>query len=132
MFHESKLIAIHGVADFIIFISYTVLSICLFIVHKLLKNKPLPLKGFIWLFGIFILFCGLTHAIGVLNLYITFYWIDGAVKIICAIFSGLVAINFLPAVSIIKDMRTNEEYKMLENQYNSLKQRVEILEKGTL
>lgn len=80
------------------------------------------------MFGVFIMFCGLTHFIGVLNLYVTFYWLDGAVKIICAIFSGLVAINFLPAVSIIKEIKSNEEYHALENKYDQLKVRLDKIE----
>lgn len=128
MFHEQRLIVMHGIADGIIFISYMTLSICLFKLYDIVKERKLPLKAFIWMFGIFILFCGLTHFMGVLNLWITYYWLDGAIKVICAIFSCLVAINFLPAASMIKDMRTEEEYKHLEDKYQLLADRLSKLE----
>lgn len=137
MFHDQKLIIMHGIADGIIFISYTVISILLFVVFGIIKSKNIPLKGFIWMFGIFIMFCGLTHLMGVINLWVTYYWVDGAVKVLCAISSCLVAIYFLPAASVMKEMKTNEEYKevtdkleLMESKFAGIKIQLEKLEKG--
>lgn len=72
------------------------------------------------MFGLFILFCGLTHAIAVLNLFITYYWLDGAIKILTAIFSGLTLVEFVEVPSYVKDTYTGEEYRELINKNKEL------------
>lgn len=132
MFHDQRLITMHAIADSAIFIAYIIIAVCLFGVYHIVEEKSIPLKGFIWMFGIFILFCGFTHAIGVLNLFVTYYWLDGAIKTVCAIFSGLTAVKFITVPSILRDMYTGDEYRELMKKNAELEKRVSLLEKGTI
>lgn len=129
MFHEPRLIIMHGIDDALIFIAYIIISISLFGAFRIVKEKNIPLQGFLWMFGIFIFFCGLTHAMGVLNLYVTFYWLDGAIKTVCAIFSLLTAFKFVAVPGILKDMYTGEEYRQLMLKNKELEERLTKLEK---
>lgn len=132
MFYESNLIGLHAIADTIIFISYVIIASCLLGIYRIVQEKQIPLKGFLWMFGVFIFLCGLTHAMGVLNLWISYYWLDGAIKALCAVFSLFTAALFFRAPSILKDLYIGTEYKELQEQYRKLQERVSLLEKGIL
>lgn len=129
MFREPNLITMHAIADSAIFVAYLVIALCLFQVYKIVEEKELPFKGFLWMFGIFILFCGFTHGMGVLNLWVTYYWIDGAVKAVCAIFSGLTAVYSISVPKVLRDLYTGDEYRSLQRKYDQLEERLKAIEK---
>ncbi len=132
MFHDTKLIALHAMADGIICLSYLVLAIALFSIYGVVTERFLPFKGFIWMFGAFIFLCGITHLIGVINLFVTFYWLDGAIKGLTAIVSIIVAIKFLPATNELRGMRTEQEFKEIEDRLHELEKRVTSNNTGTI
>lgn len=109
MFHNEKLIDLHLVSDVVIFASYVVIGYMLVTLYKRLKTK-IPYSDYFWKFGGFIFFCGLTHLVGVVNLYITFYWIDGIVKLITCWFSLLVCIALARDFSKLKSIKSPEQW----------------------
>lgn len=132
MFHEDRLIALHAITDSVIFLSYFIISTRLFKIYRVVEQRQFPFRGFLWMFGIFIFFCGLTHAIGVLNLSVTFYWLDGLVKAICAIFSIITALLFYKIPEVLSNLHTQEEHQHQQEEIDKLRDRITLLEKGTI
>lgn len=93
-----KLILLHGPADFITFLSYSIIPIvCLFVYRTgRLQDVQSAFPG-LWLWGAgFVLFCGLSHLGSFLEIWFGgwVYWITGINKIIMATFSAGFAIQF--------------------------------------
>src|SRR5689334_11477950 len=82
---KPSLILLHGISDALIALAYGVISVEL--IRFVNKRRNLPLKWMFACFGIFILACGVTHAMEVLTLWIPAYWISGEIKVITAIAS---------------------------------------------
>lgn len=122
MFNDDKLIAIHGLSDFLIFIAYVGIAYGLYTIYKSFQHKDIPFKGFFWMYAGFIFLCGLTHLIGVINLWVTFYWVDGILKLLTAWFSIATAISFIRAHKLIKEMKSPGEYQRLADELRDLRQ----------
>lgn len=115
MFGNQKLITLHLISDAGIFIAYTAIPIMLLRMWRRFKVKKIPFADFTWKFAGFIFFCGITHLVGVLNLWITFYWLDGIVKLATLIFSGLVCFSMFKNIKRIMSLRTSAELKELRH-----------------
>jgi chemotaxis family two-component system sensor kinase Cph1 len=120
MFGNEKLIGMHLVADLAIGIAYVVIGYDLIMIYRAFKNYHLPWKGYLWMYGGFILLCGLTHWFGVLNLWVTYYWLDGLVKMATAIFSASVAVVFHADSKNMRKMKSSQEYERLAIAYEKL------------
>jgi|SRR6185437_7780112 len=127
---NSRLIALYSISDAMIFVSYMVISMGMFYVYRDIKDKFGNWKAFVWMYGVFIFLCGLTHLMAVINLYVAFYWLGAAVEAICAMVSVVVMISFIIAMNQVRGMKTKEEYDQLESKYVELLKRVEKIEKN--
>jgi hypothetical protein len=70
------------------------------------------------MFGGFISMCGVTHLIGVLNIWITFYWIDGLFKMFTAVFSAGVALTLWSDMKSIMEMEV--DFKMMAEKLSNI------------
>jgi hypothetical protein len=125
MLMNENLINLHMVSDSIIFISYVGMGALLVMLSNALKTK-VSFSDYLWKFGGFIFFCGLTHAIAVVNIYITFYWIDGILKLITCWFSVLVFFALLRDFNKFKKIRSPAEWNDLGKKLNEV---IDILNK---
>lgn len=66
-------------------------AVCLTMPFALLyvarRRSDLPFDWRVVCFGIFILACGLTHVMAILNVWQTHYWLEGAIKVAAALTS---------------------------------------------
>jgi two-component sensor histidine kinase len=65
-------------SDFLIFASYTAIPVAILIFVS--RRKDLELKGLAWFFAAFILWCGLTHLLGMVTLWLPIYDVQALVK----------------------------------------------------
>jgi two-component system, LuxR family, sensor kinase FixL len=79
---QPALIWLHAVSDGLIAASYY--SIPAAITYFAIRRKDLPFKGTFFLFVVFILACGTTHALAAVVLWDPVYRLDGLVKAITA------------------------------------------------
>jgi two-component sensor histidine kinase len=93
---ESRLVWLHVSADSLIALAYYVLPVLLMYVVR--KRTDLPFNWMFCLFGAFIVACGTTHAVAVLNLWVPAYWLAGAVKAATATVSLLTAALLWPTI----------------------------------
>lgn len=84
------LIALHVVADLLIFLSYFAIPGALVL---FLRRRPeLRYRGLVALFAAFILLCGLTHLVSLATLWIPVYTAEGALKLLTGIVSATTAV----------------------------------------
>jgi len=104
------LVWLHVVSDTLIFLAYMTIPFTLG--YVVLRRKDLPFNWMFLCFGIFIVSCGLTHAMEVWNLWHAAYWLAGTLKAVTATASVGTAILLiqlvpqtlsLPSVSALHD-----------------------------
>jgi signal transduction histidine kinase len=82
---QPKLMLLHAASDSGIAVAYFCISAQLYSFAR--RRKDMPYPGIIFMFGLFILGCGLTHAMEVWTLWHGTYWLSGAIKAVTAVAS---------------------------------------------
>jgi signal transduction histidine kinase/CheY-like chemotaxis protein len=94
---QPDLIALHGVSDLLIGLSYLVISLTLaYLVYR--ARDVIPFQWMIIAFGLFIIACGVTHFMEVITLWTPVYWLAGDVKVVTAMASLGTAVALPPLV----------------------------------
>lgn len=96
MFYESAVIWLHAVSDAVIAVAYY--SIPLALIRLVRRRRDLAFGWVFWLFAAFILACGTTHLIGVVDLWAPMYRLDGVVKAATAVVSIATAVVLWPLI----------------------------------
>lgn len=94
------------VADILIATAYFTIPFALLYIAR--RRKDLPFDWLIVCFGVFVVACGLTHAMAVWNVWHAHYWLQGAVKIVTAAASVPTAIllwRFLLSILLLPSQR---------------------------
>lgn len=73
------------ISDSIISVVYY--SILLLLIYFISKRRDLPFRSIFWVFSIFLIACGTSHAFDVVTIWYPAYWTAGAVKAMTAIAS---------------------------------------------
>jgi len=107
----------HIVSDISIFSAY--FAIPLILVYFLLRRRDLPFPKMILFFAVFILSCGIGHAIEAVIFWEPVYRLSGLVKVITALASWATVIALVPMVPRILDLPT------LENLTKRLQEEIE-------
>lgn len=121
------------VGDGLTVVSYALIPVAL--IYLVNKREDLRFDGIFLLFAGFITFCGITHAIGVVNVWHGYYFLQGVAKLATGIVSILTAVvlwrlmpNILaiPSMAVLKDQ--NEQLRhaqeCLEQANHNLEQKV--------
>lgn len=89
------LIALHVVSDALVAIAYIVIPAVLIWIYTKLKARPEA--KLLYLFGAFIVLCGLTHIDDIIAIWLPAYWFTGAVKLA----TGLVSIATAVTLTVL-------------------------------
>jgi len=87
---------LHAFSDSLIAISYFIIPICLIFIIK--KRTDIPIKKLIILFILFIVFCGMTHILELISIWIPIYYTSGIIKLLTAIVSVATVIAIYRAI----------------------------------
>ena len=99
---QPNLVFLHVASDATIALSYLVISGALAtLVWR--ARATLPFRWLFLAFGIFIVACGITHAVEVVTVYRPFPWLAGGFKLITAVASVATAVAFVPMLRPILD-----------------------------
>lgn len=105
---EPRLIALHGVSDFLIGASYLAISLTLaYLVYR--ARDHIPFQWMVLAFGLFIVACGITHFMELITLWTPLYWLAGDVKVLTAMASVGTAVALPPLVPRILDLVQAQE-----------------------
>ena len=87
---RQDLLFMHVVGDLTTAIAYIIIPVIL--VRLVLARRDLRFNSLFLLFASFILFCGLTHIVGVINIWHGYYYIEGVAKLATGLISITTAI----------------------------------------
>src|SRR5471030_1760832 len=93
---DPNVIALHVVSDAIIALAYY--SIPLTLLYFVRKRKDLAFDWMFLCFAVFIVACGTTHLMEILNIWHPTYWLSGVLKAITAATSIVTAILLIRLV----------------------------------
>src|SRR5690348_5147312 len=79
------LLWLDAISDSTIALAYY--SIPFLLLYFLIKRRDMPFRPIFWMFGFFILSCGTTHLMDVVNMWWPAYWAAGAIKAVTALAS---------------------------------------------
>ena len=88
------LLWLNVVSDSIVAIAYY--SIPLLLIYFIIKRRDMPFRSMFWLFSMFIVSCGTTHALDVVTIWYPAYWAAGVAKAMTAITSLACAVALIP------------------------------------
>lgn len=91
---NTGLVWLNAVSDSLIALSYFSLPAAL--IYFVVKRRDLAFRFLFVMFGLFILACGLTHAMGVWTIWVPAYWLDGGIKAVTAAVSVATAVMIWP------------------------------------
>lgn len=88
---DSRIIAVHATSDSLIGLSYLFIAGILgYLVYR--ARQDIPFHWVVAAFGLFIVACGFTHIMAVINIWRPLYWLSADVKIVTATASVATAI----------------------------------------
>lgn len=96
-------------SDLMIWLAYMVIPLIL--IRYLFVKKGVPLPGVFWLFGAFILLCGLTHLIDVVVFWIPVYRISAFIRFLTGIVSIATVVALFRYFDEAVGLRTSREYE---------------------
>lgn len=103
-----ELVWLHVIADLVIALAYFSIPLTIYLIIRK-RTSELPFKWVFWMFGTFILLCGLTHLIELISIWKPLYYIEGLIKILTAAASLATAIVMFPLIPVVL-----ERFKALE------------------
>ena len=128
---RADLVFLHFSGDLITALAY--FSIPAALVHLVRKRKDLEFDWVFLMFALFIFFCGITHAMAILNLWQGYYFLAGLAKLLTGIVSGVTAFmvwKLMPrALSIPSQDMLLEKVYALEVAESDLERTNIVLEK---
>ncbi|MGI0481841.1 GAF domain-containing protein [Geminocystis sp. CENA526] len=111
---ESSLVWLHLLSD--LFISLAYFSIPLMLIYFVRQRDDVPFTYIFLLFSCFILFCGLTHVMGIITLWYPVYWLSGIIKGLTGLVSVLTAFELFPIIPLALALPTPEKLKILNQE----------------
>jgi PAS domain S-box-containing protein len=106
---NTPLVWLHVISDSLIALAY--FSIPITLVYFIRKRRDLPFNWMFVCFGVFILACGVTHAMEVWTLWRATYWLSGAVKALTAFVSVPTAVLLVRLVPQALALPSPEELR---------------------
>lgn len=113
---EPWLVLLWAGSDFLIFLSYTLIPVALFMVLR--RRSEVPQAGLVVLFAAFILLCGITHLFMIVTLWVPIYPFVGWIKLATGLVSTATALMLfrlipdivrLPSPAALKDVNRGLE-----------------------
>ncbi len=92
---QPNLLWLHVISDGLIALAYYSIPITMFALLR--RRRDLPFHWVIAMFGAFIVCCGTTHVLEIVNVWVPVYWIAGGVKALTAVVSLATGLLLLPA-----------------------------------
>ena len=95
-------------SDLMIWLAYMIIPLIL--IRYLFIKKGVPLPGVFWLFGAFILLCGLTHLIDAMLFWVPVYRVSALVRFLTGVVSIATVLALFRYFDVAVGLRTSKEY----------------------
>jgi len=97
-------------SDLAIWLAY--FAIPVFLVKFVTQKRDIPLPAVFWLFGAFILLCGLTHLMDALMFWWPAYRLNGFMRFITAVVSWLTVLSLVKVLPYALALKTTKELEV--------------------
>ncbi|MDJ1178464.1 GAF domain-containing protein [Roseofilum sp. BLCC_M91] len=110
---QTPLIWLHVVSDGLIAIAYfSIPALLIYFVHK----RRMPFMGVFYLFGAFIICCGIGHLLDIWTLWHPAYWLSGIERAITALVSCWTAAEMVVLLPQFLSLKTPEELEQINQE----------------
>ncbi|BAQ64797.1 multi-sensor signal transduction histidine kinase [Geminocystis sp. NIES-3709] len=92
------------------------------------QRNDIPFTYIFLLFSCFILFCGLTHVMGIITIWYPLYWLSGLIKGLTALVSVLTAFELFPIIPMALALPTPEKLSILNQDLETRIQEKQVIE----
>ncbi|WP_246198725.1 GAF domain-containing protein [Sodalinema gerasimenkoae] len=117
---QTPLVALHVTSDALIALAY--FSIPTLLIYFVLQRRDVPFLNVFYLFGAFIVLCGVGHLMDIWTLWHPAYWLAGVERAITALISCYTAASMVTLLPQFLSLKTPEQLEMLNS---ALQQEVE-------
>ena len=93
---QTNLVSLQVISDALIALAY--FSIPVTLLYFVSQRQDIPFPKVFFLFGAFIIACGMTHVMGIWTLWFPDYWLSGAIKAVTALVSCYTALVLIPLI----------------------------------
>jgi PAS domain S-box-containing protein len=114
---QPALLWLHGLSDGLIALAYCSVPVAL--AWLLRSRRDAQFRSTVWLFAIFMLACGTTHALSVVTLWIPAHRLEGLIKLITAALSVAVFLVLWPIVRQAVRVPSSPELARLKHELQS-------------
>jgi PAS domain S-box-containing protein len=111
---EPSLLWTHVITDSVIALSYFTISLVLVLLLTR-SREALPFRWVFLAFGLFIVACGATHLMEVVTVWVPYYWLSAAVKLITAVASAATAIALVRIFPQLVNLTKSWRRRALQN-----------------
>ena len=110
---QTPLVALHVTSDALIALAY--FSIPTLLIYFVAQRRDVPFLNVFYLFGAFIVLCGLGHLMDIWTLWHPAYWLAGAERAITAVVSCYTAASMVTLLPQFLSLKTPEQLEMLNS-----------------
>jgi two-component system, chemotaxis family, sensor kinase Cph1 len=96
------------VSDLTIWLAYMMIPLAL--IRFIMIKKGVPLSGVFWLFGAFILLCGLTHLVDAIMFWLPVYRVNALIRFLTGVVSILTVVALIRYFNEAVGLRTSKEF----------------------
>ncbi|MFQ3234515.1 MAG: diguanylate cyclase (GGDEF)-like protein [Paraglaciecola sp.] len=127
---RSDLLSLHLGGEILTFISFALIPFAL--VQIIRKRSDLKFDRIFILFTAFIAFCGMTHLIGAINIWQSYYYIEGIAKTLTGLISMITAVTLwrlmptilaLPSIAVLTER--NQELMLAQKELEEIDRTLE-------
>ena len=122
---QPSLVLLHLISDLLI--AYAYFSIPILLIYFVSKRQEVPFQKIFYLFGAFIVLCGIGHLLEVWTLWHPAYWLSGIEQGMTALVSCYTAFKMTTLLPQFLSLKTPQE---LEEINRELEKQIEISEKA--
>ncbi len=108
---QTPLVALHVTSDALIALAY--FSIPTLLIYFVSQRRDVPFLNVFYLFGAFIVLCGLGHLMDIWTLWHPAYWLAGVERAVTAVVSCYTAASMVSLLPQFLSLKTPEQLEML-------------------
>jgi len=120
---KPEILWLHLLSDALVALSYFAIPVLL--IYFVTKRESTPFRGVFWMFSAFIVACGLTHVVSIVEIWNPVYRLSGLVKAATGIISAATALAMVRLIPEALALRSPAELQAVNERLSELNARLE-------
>jgi signal transduction histidine kinase/PAS domain-containing protein len=110
---QTPLVGLHVVSDGLIAVAY--FSIPILLIYFVAQRRDVPFLNVFYLFGAFIVLCGVGHLLEIWTLWHPAYWLSGVEQALTAVVSCYTAVSMVTLLPQFLSLKTPQQLEMVNS-----------------